>query len=280
MISCKMKEYTEKFVAFIDILGFKNMVASSSATGKPSIEELENLQSILRNEQDQRFYKISGAEIAPCSKHIQEDLNFVVSQVSDSVIVSAEISPAGIINLIKFCWKIVFLLLEKGILCRGYIVKGNIYHEGNQFLGLGYNDAYTHESKVTFRKKNEEKAPPFVEIDPTICEYIEKETDDVVRRMFERFTKTEDGLTAIFPFQLIYSQDVMSDSAKESNNNVRKRLLFYKEKILENTKDDDDFVIQKINHYIRALDKQLEFCEKLDRDIDIMNMPFGEIYNG
>ncbi|MEE3435150.1 MAG: hypothetical protein VZQ47_06310 [Treponema sp.] len=275
-----MKEYTEKFVAFIDILGFKNMVASSSATGKPSIEELENLQSILRNEQDQRFYKISGAEIAPCSKHIQEDLNFVVSQVSDSVIVSAEISPAGIINLIKFCWKIVFLLLEKGILCRGYIVKGNIYHEGNQFLGLGYNDAYTHESKVTFRKKNEEKAPPFVEIDPTICEYIEKETDDVVRRMFERFTKTEDGLTAIFPFQLIYSQDVMSDSAKESNNNVRKRLLFYKEKILENTKDDDDFVIQKINHYIRALDKQLEFCEKLDRDIDIMNMPFGEIYNG
>ena len=116
-----MKKYTEKFVAFIDILGFKNMVASSSATGKPSIEELEKLQSILRNEQDQRFYKTSGAEIAPCSKHIQKDLNFVVSQVSDCAIVSAEVSPAGIINLIKFCWKIVLQLLEKGVLCRGYI---------------------------------------------------------------------------------------------------------------------------------------------------------------
>lgn len=276
-----MKEYTEKFVAFIDILGFKNMVASSSTIGEPTIEELENLQSILRNEQDQRFFRTSGAEIAPCSKYIQKDLNFVVTQVSDSVIVSAEISPAGIINLIKFCWKIVLLLLEKGILCRGYITKGNIYHEGNQFLGQAYNDAYIHESKVTFMKgKNEEKAPPFVEIDSTVCKYVEKETDDVVRMMFARFTKTEEGLTAIFPFQLIYSQDIMSDSAKESNNNVRKRLLFYKDKILENAKNADDSAMQKINHYIRALDKQLEFCEELDRDIDKLNMPFGEIYNG
>lgn len=276
-----MKKYTEKYVAFIDILGFKNMVASSSATGKPSIEELEKLQSILRNEQDQRFYKTSGAEIAPCSKHIQKDLNFVVSQVSDCAIVSAEVSPAGIINLIKFCWKIVLQLLEKGVLCRGYITKGNIYHEGSQFIGQAYNEAYINESKVSFMKEeNEKKAPPFVEINSTICEYVEKETDEVVRMMFHRFTRTEDGLTAIFPFQLIYSQDIMSDFAKESNNNVRQLLLFYKDKILENAKNADNSAMQKINHYIRALDKQLELCEKLDRDIDVMNMPFGEIYNG
>jgi len=57
-------------------------------------------------------------------------------------------------------------LINKGVLCRGIITRGNIFHTNTQFFGTGYMRAYEGESKVSvFKIDDTDKGTPFIEID-------------------------------------------------------------------------------------------------------------------
>ena len=138
-------DFKEKFVAFVDILGFKSMVeAAERGEGRPTAELLEILSSLERAK-DKEFYVNDGPMICPDSSVVQKDLDFEITQISDCVIISAEMSHAGIINLISHCWAIAFSLLRKGVVLRGYITRGSVIHKGNLILGTGYQKAYQRE---------------------------------------------------------------------------------------------------------------------------------------
>lgn len=276
--------FKDKFIAFIDILGFKDMVeATENGVGR-SFDEIQALLTELGREKDKDFFAEYGPQICPESAHARKDLDFQITQVSDCAIASCEVSPAGAINIINHCWGAAIVLLTKGILIRGYITRGSIYHHANQFMGTGYHAAYEREANVTsFKRQADEKGTPFVEIDPVVCEYIRDSTDKCVKDMFKRYVKSDGDLTAIFPFQVFSHSFVIGgygappfDPAKEkkNNENVRVGIRSLKERVMQYADPKNEKAMKKIVHYIAALDEQLSVCDKTDKAIDVLCRPF------
>ena len=134
-------EYQDKFVAFIDVLGFKQLIEQSSAgVGEPLSEVLALLRTF-GTQNERSLFQQYGPTLCPCSTAINRNLDFRLTQISDCVIVSSEVSPAGVINLLSHCTKIVVGCLIKGVMCRGYVTSGAIFHTDTQVIGTGYQAA-------------------------------------------------------------------------------------------------------------------------------------------
>ncbi len=195
-------EFKDKFVAFIDVLGFKSLVqAAESGTGMP-LNELLDLLKALGSPQERARFDRRGPTICPESVYLQRNLDFQISQVSDCAIISAEISPAGVVNLGGFCWGVVLRLLQRGIMCRGYITRGLIFHTDQQVIGSGYQRACENEKNVNaFKREANERGTPFVEVDRVVCDYVTQYGDCCVKEMFGRFVKDDGAVVALFPAQ-------------------------------------------------------------------------------
>lgn len=237
-------EFKEKFIGFIDILGFKSLVESAENGTSMSLPELMSLLKDLGSKEDEEKFKKYGPKTCPESRFTRKDIDFQVTQISDCAIVSAEISPAGAINLISHCWDSVITLLSKGIMCRGYITRGNIYHTNDQIIGSGYQAAFANESNVSaFKREANERGTPFVEVSSDVEKYILNETDECVVKMYKRMVKSDGEVTALFPFQRlshsfaiggIYGEfgEFNPEKEKESNNNVREYIHNVKERVM------------------------------------------------
>ncbi|MCV3767587.1 hypothetical protein [Rhizobium sp. TRM95796] len=190
----------DKFIAFIDILGFSQLIAKLEENGEGFSEALELTEALGPN-----ICSVSlagfGPTTCPSSTRIEENLDFQATQISDCVVISVEISPAGIINLLSHCYGISLKLLAKGALCRGSIIRGKIYHTNAQFFGTGYMSAYKGESQVRFLQSSDaEKGTPFIALSDQITDYIKNDTDESVRMMAQRMTRSDGTYTAIYPF--------------------------------------------------------------------------------
>src|SRR5437763_11125781 len=80
-------------------------------------------------------------QCCPEARYQERNLDFRLIQVSDCAIISAEVSPAGVINLLWHSWRAVFQLMEHGIMTRGYVKVGLIYHTDKHVIGSGYHEA-------------------------------------------------------------------------------------------------------------------------------------------
>jgi hypothetical protein len=88
-------EFKDKFIGFVDILGFKKLVeAAETGTGMPLHHLLEVLKE-LGTPEDRKRYEKYGARMCPASTYIHRSLDFRVTQISDCVVVSSEVSPAN-----------------------------------------------------------------------------------------------------------------------------------------------------------------------------------------
>lgn len=277
-------QFEDKFVAFIDILGFKRLVEKSEVGLGPPLEQLLEYLALLGTPEDSERFKRSGPRTCPLSKKIEKDLNFKITQVSDCALISSEISPAGVINLISHSWGAVTGLLMEGVLCRGYITRGSVFHTSGQVIGTGYQNAYAKESGVSaFKVEADERGTPFVEVAPSVCGFVKNETDDCVREMFSRFTKAKDGVTAIYPFQRFthslgaasfMGEDFDPYKERESNNNLRKLLWRLINQVESFVDTRNDRAVSKARHYVNALREQLLICDDTDEMIDRMCASF------
>jgi hypothetical protein len=140
--------------------------------------------------------------ICPQSRRLAADIDFKMTQISDCVVISAEVSPAGVMNLAHYCFGIAITLFSKGALCRGYMTRGNIFHDDHQFIGTGYVHAVENEKSVAFMRADvEEEGTPFIQIDETVTDYVRSESDECVRKMFARIVRSDETYTAIYPFE-------------------------------------------------------------------------------
>jgi hypothetical protein len=196
-------QFSDKFIGFVDILGFTAMVQAAEAGSGPSLAEILKLAKCLGTDADRREFQRSGPISCPDAQRIRKDMDFQITQVSDCVIVSAELSPAGVINLIWHCWGACMKLLGEGVMCRGYIKRGSIYHDGQNFAGTGYVDSLNHEKNVSvFKQDANERGTPFIEVGSEVVNYINTCGDVCVKEMFGRMAKSDGELTALFPFQV------------------------------------------------------------------------------
>jgi hypothetical protein len=273
-------EFKNKIIGFIDVLGFKNMVKAAENGEGMLLPELMEVLKMLGSPESKKTFGMYGPTICPQSMHLKRDLDFKVTQISDCVIVSSEVSAAGVINLISHCWGAVIKLLPKGVMCRGYIAQGSVYHTDTQIIGSGYQEAYAKESQVSaFKHEADERGTPFVEIDPSVCGYIRDHCDECVKEMFLRMTKKDGETVALFPFKrLSHSFAITGDfnphREKQSNQVMRDILWAYKEKLLEFRDPNNAKAMMKTNQYLRALDEQLAVCDKTDEMIDKLMSPF------
>jgi hypothetical protein len=94
-------EFKDKFIALVDILGFKKLVEAAEAGSATSLNEARAVLKEFGSHGKRERLGKSGSQICPQSKYVQRDLDFRVTQVSDSLLVSCEVSPAGAINVVE-----------------------------------------------------------------------------------------------------------------------------------------------------------------------------------
>lgn len=276
-------EFKDKFIAFIDILGFKQMVEKAEEGSGLSLAEIKDLLGTLGSPATRQSFETHGPTCCPASHRIERHLDFQVSQVSDCAIVSSEVSPAGLINLISHCWGAVIQLLHKGVMCRGYIGRGRIYHSGDDFIGTGYQSVLEAEKQVSvFRRTADERGTPFVEIDRVVCDYVANCDDACVKEMFKRMTESDGEGVALFPFKRLSHSFVIGgfgvppfdpDKEKKSNDNLRKWIRGFIERVESLVDRSNPHAVSKAEHYIGALKAQLDMCDQTDAMIDKLCMP-------
>ena len=273
-------ELKDKFIGFIDILGFKDLVTKAETGAGITNTQILQLVQLLSGDRTRQSYEKHGPNICPQSRSVRRDLDFVVTQISDSVVFSYEVSPAGVINLISQCWGVVLALVQRGVMCRGYVTRGNIYHAPSQVIGTGYIKAIEGEKKVSvFQHTVDQRGTPFVEIDRDVVAYISSCDDACVREMFSRLVKSGGSFHAIFPIKRLSSNFVLGPDfdpagARQSNDTLRQFLKRFKDSIRLHVDPANKRAMEKAAHYLQALDEQLEICDKTDRMLDKLTSPF------
>ncbi len=131
-----MASYTDRFVGFIDILGFKDLIDRSSAQN-PEVT-VDSIREALQPPKPAAEGQIVLGQIGDISKsgHLQ-------TTFSDSVVISTEPTQTGLVHLVNHCERIARKLLDFGHLCRGGIARGELYHESDgTALGPAMLEAY------------------------------------------------------------------------------------------------------------------------------------------
>lgn len=279
------EQFQEKFIAYLDILGYSNLVEASEAGAGPPLDDLLEFAAMLGAPHGGRSVADGASRICPYCTGIAENLDFQVTQISDCAIVSAEISPAGAINLVHHCWTAVLGLLHNGLLCRGYITQGKIIHHGSTVIGTGFQRAVVGEKGVrAFKKTAEERGTPFVEVDRPLVDFFKACGDQCAKTMFGRFTKGSDDGVVIFPFQRLSHKfgvgagfpPFIPEQHLESNNNVRKLLGTLKQRVMVYADAKNPSGMQKIEHYISALDDQFVVADQVEENIErLAGRPIG-----
>ena len=191
--------------------------------------------------------------------------------------VSAEISPAGLIKLVSHCWGAVIELLSRGIMCRGYIKRGLIYHTDTQFIGTGYQSAFDEEGKVSvFGREAKERGTPYVAVDPDVVSYVAATNDKHVVEMFNRMVKQIGLEAALFPFKMLRHSFIIpfdgsfnAEEERQANQNMRASISNLKALVSAHIDRSNERAVEKTRHYIEALDAQLEACNRLDARIEM-----------
>lgn len=114
-------------VAFVDILGFSNMVKSDCENRSDSIKYFEVLREI----------NLETQKIGDCN----------ITQFSDSVIFSLPLSQSNYIKMIAILAEYQRKLLYHHIICRGAIAYGKHYKEDDFMFSQALIEAYQLENK-------------------------------------------------------------------------------------------------------------------------------------
>ncbi len=166
----KTYEYEERFVAFIDILGFKELISSKIDTLDTLIGVIQLLRSEVENkpyviEKENHMVFMAGSIEDNDSDRFHSSRE--ISVFSDLVVISYEVrnEVSVLNNLHKLLHSIYFVqehLSINSILIRGGISCGPLYHKGDICIGPALLRAYELES--SFAKY------PRVILDPLLIE--------------------------------------------------------------------------------------------------------------
>lgn len=130
-------DYEERYVAFIDILGFSSIISKTRAdTGLISVV-YEALTSITRR--------------AAASQ--SSVLGIQATSFSDNVVISLPVSGPGLFHLFGMINNFSQELLSLGMLFRGAIAKGFALHTEEVIFGPALVDAYNLETKVSLHPR-------------------------------------------------------------------------------------------------------------------------------
>ncbi|WP_156818883.1 hypothetical protein [Sphingomonas sp. Mn802worker] len=118
------REYELRVVAFLDVLGFSNLVEEADHSEEPR----EIILTIIRTLRD--------------TLARNPRVGFEFTQFSDSIVISAGLNLYGINAVFSGCRMLATNLIQRGILLRGGIAVGNLTHTDDVLFGTGLLKAY------------------------------------------------------------------------------------------------------------------------------------------
>lgn len=150
------RDIKESCIAFIDILGFKDMVSSN-------IDKVILALRYLKLFRDSFFRLPLGSRGSGNIYQTDEDNDIEIdvdseeyqnrplaTMFSDSIVISQEITKTfSFADFISAIAQIQFELLKEGILLRGGIDIGTVYHDESFIFGQGMVSAYLQESQIS-----------------------------------------------------------------------------------------------------------------------------------
>lgn len=142
-----MTEYKDYYVAFFDILGFKNLISKSSC---------DDILKIFDKAQSVYYWSEHSLNVGESSNEDNKSnpiidpsqINIKIMSDSICIFVDSQIKNA-LPGLILTCtaYQSNMLDLPTPVLLRGGIARGNLYCNGDIIFGSGLTDAYLLESK-------------------------------------------------------------------------------------------------------------------------------------
>lgn len=164
-----MSNYGNHIVAFIDILGFKSIVEESS-TDKAVFDTILNSLKTLEQHVEYNAGKAAHRQSV-----------FKMTQFSDSIVISRPNTEDALFFMIMDLNFLQNVLAKSGVLIRGGVSYGSLYHENNICFGPAFVKAYELESKHAIY--------PRIIIDPDI---INDDVDKNYIKQYHKYTQ-QDG---------------------------------------------------------------------------------------
>ena len=120
-------EYTEQVICYLDILGFKNLIKTSSPN---KINEILEIPKLIVGKYKETIY------------HTQRHITFF----SDTIVISFDKTARHqVYDTLTLIQEIIIEFIMKGVLCRGAVTIGKLIHNKNEIFGQGLIDAYQQE---------------------------------------------------------------------------------------------------------------------------------------
>lgn len=140
----KTIKFSERAVAFVDLLGFKNLVRDAH-TSPAALKRLSRLMRMIQ----------SNEPLNRVVNHpVPRELHPKSLEISDSIILSTPLTHpdhswySGLAVIVMRCSQIAAILLEEGYLVTGAINVGPVHHTQRNIVGMAYQDAYEWQSRV------------------------------------------------------------------------------------------------------------------------------------
>jgi hypothetical protein len=130
--------YAARYCAFVDILGFKELVDAVERDNLPFTDLRDALRTVRTAGHDRGYM--------PKLDFADADLRY--QNMSDSICLSSSNNDAGLLQLLWSIQYVCLTLLQKGYFARGAIVKGKLYHDDNMVFGAALARAYGLEQNV------------------------------------------------------------------------------------------------------------------------------------
>lgn len=140
--------YEERYFAFIDVLGFSNIVKRSATDRVVVAQIFDALTSISDSAEKARR---AGLEIEATS-------------FSDNVVLSSPVSRKSLLGMFEIIGNLSADLLSKSMLFRGAIVKGKAVHNSAVVFGPALVDAYRLETSTSFHPRIMLSDPVFEDV--------------------------------------------------------------------------------------------------------------------
>ena len=120
------ESYSERYVAFLDVLGFSALVRDAD-TDPVKRHLIRGIIKTLRETFDE----------------VPATTGFRFTQFSDCIVLSADRTEDGLVAVATGCVGLVGGLMAEGVLLRGGIAVGNLLHTENALFGTGLLKAYS-----------------------------------------------------------------------------------------------------------------------------------------
>jgi len=258
-------KYEDRYVCFIDILGFKELIAAS-AREVPGIEP-----SMIFSALDIRHDSVKDSFFNLLNIQSPEDPDndlLRVHSFSDCVVASCPKNPHGLALLMFFCWQISSDWLSKSFLSRGGIACGKLLHKLNDggaplIFGPAFIQAYKLESEIA-------DFPRIVFSKEVRQAYLEIESNTAPEQSQLRIitkaliTKFDDGPTGIDIFSHLRADglDTSSQSFKEDAEQYKNALINHKHEAC-----DTPHFFKKIHWLVERFNKAILQSKYADKHI-------------